>query len=177
MRWAITAATFGMTVLALGVANAQEDEIPTGEYTLTPAQGPVGTVVHVEGSFDRDITSVRFQCIFRDTSDEGLETAFRPEQPSPTITFEYTIPETLGLRQRGGEVRSVLGGECAFYAEGSHRLLAFEMPFTVTRGALPDTGTGLEAGSDARREIGLAAAAAAAGGLLIAVAWRWRRAA
>ena len=135
---AVLCATVGFATAAL----AQDEKLPVGEFLVVPPSGPVGTVVTVSGDFDREITRVRFSCVYSDTYDVGYDVAHTPAEPSPSFTFEYNIPAELGLRQPKTSVvtRAPLIGKCAFLAEAGHKLLRASVPFTVTESALPSTG-------------------------------------
>ena len=118
---------------------------PTGEFSVTPSHGPVGTVVTIEGHFDQDITEVRFICHYHEESAVASVVVYRPEPAQPGVAFEFQIPELLNEHQ--GEwpfTLPTLVGECEFHAIPWHDLLAARVTFTVMGPWLegPNAGTG-----------------------------------
>ncbi len=161
-----------LCALATG-AQVAAQELPVGEFLVVPPSGPVGTVVTVSGDFDREITRVRFSCVYSDTYDVGYDVAHTPAAPSPSFTFEYNIPAELGLRQPKTSVvtRAPLIGKCVFLAEAGHKLLRASVPFTVTESALPSTGFAPRLHSAGRAST--AVVMLAAGGVVVLLLGWW----
>ena len=147
------------------------ESTPAGQFTVTPSAGPVGSTVHLEGSFNQLIAVVGFQCGI------GFVEAYRPPEPTQAISFEYTIPRQLFILQSGAAASTPIG-ECEFLAMPNRQpadLLARIIPFTVTAG-LPTTGTSENAGgSKAEVAIGLAALGTALAAVSLALGLRGRR--
>lgn len=158
------AATAGQE--ATPIATPLPNTPPVGEFSAVPDSGPVGTVVTVSGDFDKNITGVRFRCLYRDTFDEGLVEAYLLPEPSPTFTFQFEIPAELSLRQGAGATRATLIGACAFLAMAGHQLLTASTPFTVTAGVLPSTGGGAGEAGVGREAVAASVLAVVGGGAL-----------
>ncbi len=161
--------------LATG-AQVAAQELPVGEFRVVPPSGPIGTVVMVSGDFDREITRVRFYCLYRETFDEGFDVAHTPSEPSPTFMFEYEIPAELGLRQPRTNVSTLppRGDECFFLAEAGHRLARASVPFVVTEAALPSTGFASRSHSAGRAPTAVVMLAAG-GVMLVLLGWWYSR--
>ena len=169
----VTLAIAALSAIATEVRVAAQ-ELPVGEFQVVPTSVPIGTSVTVSGNFDREITSVRFECWHSDTPDLGVDVAYTAPEPSPTFTFAYTIPAELNISQPMTSVvtRTPLGGACEFLAEAGHRLLTASVPFTVTEAVAPPS-TGLA--SRSHNSAGAPAAAvmlAVAGVALVLLGWK-----
>lgn len=138
-------------MLAASAALAQEptarptlpNRSPVGAFRVVPPSGPPGTVVTVSGEFDENITGVRFRCLYRDLSQEGLVEANHLPQPSPSFSFKFQIPARLPLAQGAGATLTTLIGQCEFLAFAGHIDSFYEVPFIVTEntiGGLPPSG-------------------------------------
>ncbi len=162
-----------------GEGQVEAQELPLGEFSVVPTAGAIGSVVTVSGDFDRDITKVSFRCLYRELGEEALDpSALYLEVPSPSFTFQYTIPAELTVRQYTDVIYLPPGGECAFFAEAGHQHATAQVDFTVIEDPATMPLAGLSGDTDAAPARPIAAYFLALGGIaLVSLAWRARRAA
>ena len=158
-----------------GAGKVAAQDSPLGVFRVEPTSGAIGSVVTVSGDFDRDITRVRFSCLYRELGEQGFDVVRELAIPSPRFTFEYTIPAELNVRQYTDVPRRPPGGECEFLAEAGHQLLTARVEFTVTESAAAMPSAGLRNAADGTPGRSIVAVLLAAGAIaLVSLAW-WAR--